>query len=159
MGFRRCQPGTNLRAWLFRILHNRWISSYRMKQRHPDACCVGKITDRDLASSASHSTRSRRSAEDEALDDLPDREITEALRSLPEGFQKVLYYAGVEGFTYAETADPWARSRPGYRAAASGCARNWPSIKRFGVWRKRCLTREQPRPKWRPMPGTDVSSC
>jgi RNA polymerase sigma factor (sigma-70 family) len=104
LGFYRFQPGTNLRAWLYRIMHNRWISAYRMKQRRPEAFCVNAIADLGITSIASHSTRFARSAEDEALDGLSDSQIQEALRSLPEGFQKVLYYVGVEGFTYADTA-------------------------------------------------------
>ncbi|MGV9803565.1 sigma-70 family RNA polymerase sigma factor [Mycobacterium sp. NPDC003449] len=104
LGFRRFRSGTNARAWLFCIMRNRWISCHRMKQRRPASCYVDEITDRDLAGSASHSTREGRSAEDEALDSLLDRELREAVQSLPDGFQKVLYYTGVEGRTYAETA-------------------------------------------------------
>ncbi|KWX26068.1 MULTISPECIES: sigma-70 family RNA polymerase sigma factor [Mycolicibacterium] len=104
VGFRKFRQGTNLRAWLFRILHNRWISTYRMKQRRPDTFCVDEITDSDIASSAIHSDTGGRSAEDEALDVLGDHQIRVALQALPEGFQRVLYYADIEGYTYAETA-------------------------------------------------------
>ena len=104
LGFDRFQSGTNLRAWLYRIMHNRWISAYRMRQRRPEAFCLDAIADIDITGIASRSTRFARSAEDEAMDGLSDRRIEEALRSLPEGFQKVLYYVGVEGFTYADTA-------------------------------------------------------
>lgn len=104
VGFRRFRQGTNLRAWLFRILHNRWISTYRMKQRRPDTFCVDEITDSDIAASAIHSATGGRSAEEEALDVLGDPRVRTALQDLPEGFQTVLYYADVEGFTYAETA-------------------------------------------------------
>jgi RNA polymerase sigma-70 factor (ECF subfamily) len=104
VGFRRFRPGTNLRAWLFRILHNRWISTHRMKQRRPDEFAVDQITDSDLASSAIHTADGGRSAEDEALNVLPDSDIRAALAALPEGFQLAVYYADVQGFTYAQTA-------------------------------------------------------
>ncbi|AKS35523.1 sigma-70 family RNA polymerase sigma factor [Mycolicibacterium goodii] len=104
VGFRRFRPGTNLRAWLFRIMHNRWISTYRMTQRRPNTFCVDELTDGDLAAYALHSTAGWRSAEDEALDTIPDIHLRTALDALPEGFRTVLYYADVEGFTYAETA-------------------------------------------------------
>lgn len=104
MGFRRFTPGTNLRAWLFRIMHNRWISDYRKKRRRPDEFPVDEITDGDLACSARHSSTGHRSAEEEALESLPDKDIRAALDRLPEGFRLALYYADVQGFTYAETA-------------------------------------------------------
>lgn len=103
-GFRRFEPGTNLRAWLFRILHNRWISTHRMKQRRPDTFAVAEITDGDMFGSALHSTTAERSAEDRALDVFCDGRVREAVLTLPEGFRTVLYYADIEGFTYAETA-------------------------------------------------------
>ncbi|TXI60827.1 MAG: sigma-70 family RNA polymerase sigma factor [Mycolicibacterium mageritense] len=104
MGFRRFEAGTNLRAWLFRILHNRWISAYRRKQRRPNELTVDEITDSDMAGSAIHSSNAGRSAEEEALDVLLDRQIREALSALPEGFRQVVFYADVQGYTYAETA-------------------------------------------------------
>lgn len=103
-GFARFEPGTNLKAWLFRILHNRWISNHRLKQRRPDTFCLGEMTDSTLESSGARLVAGGRSAEDEALGILPDRQVTQALQSLPEGFQEVLYYTGVEGLTYNETA-------------------------------------------------------
>ena len=103
--FNGFQPGTNLRAWLHRIMRNRWISDYRMNQRRLDAFCVDAVADTGIARIASRSTRFARSAEDEALNGLSNRRIEEAVRSLPEGSQKVLYYVGVEGYTYADTAN------------------------------------------------------
>jgi RNA polymerase sigma-70 factor (ECF subfamily) len=104
VGFDRFQPGTNLRAWLHRIMHNRWISVYRMKQRRPETFCVDAIADVGIAGIASGANRFAHSAEDEALNGLSDRRIEEALRSLPEGFQRVLHYVVVEDLTYADTA-------------------------------------------------------
>ncbi|BBX94052.1 sigma-70 family RNA polymerase sigma factor [Mycolicibacterium boenickei] len=103
-GFRRFEPGTNLRAWLFRILHNRWISTHRMKQRRPDTFAVAEITDSDMFGNAIHSATAERSAEDRALDVFCDDRVRDAVLTLPEGFRTVLYYADIEGFTYAEIA-------------------------------------------------------
>ena len=85
-------------------MHNRWVGTYRMKQRRPDTFCVDEISDTDLARCAMHSTTAGRSAADEALDAFPDNRIRKALQALPEGFRLVLYYVDVEGYTYAETA-------------------------------------------------------
>ncbi|OBA93935.1 RNA polymerase subunit sigma-70 [Mycolicibacterium fortuitum] len=103
-GFHRFEPGTNLQAWLFRIMHNRWISTHRMKQRRPDTFSVAEFTDNDMLGSASHSAIAERSAEDRALDLFCDVRIRDAVLTLPEGFRTVLYYADIEGLTYAETA-------------------------------------------------------
>jgi RNA polymerase sigma-70 factor (TIGR02947 family) len=103
-GFHTFQEGTNLKAWLFRILYNRWVSAYRSKQRRPLEVSVDGIAERDLADSAARIPAGLRSAEAEVLDALPDNEIRAAMEALPEGFRTVVYYADVEGYTYAETA-------------------------------------------------------
>jgi RNA polymerase sigma-70 factor (ECF subfamily) len=103
-GFGTFQEGSNLKAWLFRILYNRWVSAYRTKQRRPAEVSVDAITERVLASSAARAPAGLRSAEAEVLDALPDNEIKAAMKSLPEGFRTVVYYADVQGYTYAETA-------------------------------------------------------
>ncbi|PXX12987.1 sigma-70 family RNA polymerase sigma factor [Mycolicibacterium moriokaense] len=103
-GFHTFRENSNLKAWLFRILYNRWVSAYRCKQRRPEEISVDDITERDLAESASRVPAGLRSAESEALDALPDNEIKAAMDALPEGFRKVVYYADVQGYTYAETA-------------------------------------------------------
>jgi RNA polymerase sigma-70 factor (TIGR02947 family) len=103
-GFHTFQEGTNLKAWLFRILYNRWVSTYRCKQRRPAEIPVDEITERDLAGSAVRLPAGLRSAEAEVLDALPDSEIKAALATLPEGFGAVVYLADVQGYTYAETA-------------------------------------------------------
>ena len=103
-GFHNFQPGTNLQAWLFRIQYNQWINAYRWKERRPAEVLSDEITDRDLAGYGAHSSTGLRSAESEVLDSLPDGDIREAMEQLSEGFRTVLYYADVEGYTYAETA-------------------------------------------------------
>jgi RNA polymerase sigma-70 factor (TIGR02947 family) len=104
VGFHTFKKGTNLKAWLFRILYNRWVSAYRTKQRRPAEVSVDDVTERDLAESAARLPAGLRSAESEVLNALPDGEIKAALSALPEGFAAVLYFADVEGYTYAETA-------------------------------------------------------
>ena len=103
-GFRTFQEGTNLKAWLFRILYNRWVTTYRSKKCRPSEVSVDDITERDLVGSAARLPAGLRSAEAEVLDALPDSEIKAALDTLPEGFRTAVYYADVHGYTYAETA-------------------------------------------------------
>ncbi len=101
MGFRGFEPDTNLNAWLFRIMRNRWISGYRMKQRRPAEYATDSLAELELTAGP---RRSARSAEAVALDILPDARLRAALDELPEGFRIALYYADVQGLTYAETA-------------------------------------------------------
>ena len=84
--FHQFQQGTNLKAWMYRILTNTYINSYRKKQRQPAQYPTDEITDWQLAASAEHSSTGLRSAEVEALDALPDSEIKDALGQLPEDF-------------------------------------------------------------------------
>lgn len=104
IGFHTFAEGTNLKAWLFRILYNRWVSGYRAKHSRVAEVPAEDITDRDLAAGASRLPGGVRSAEDELLDALPDGDVRAAMAALPEGFAEVLFYADVEGHTYAETA-------------------------------------------------------
>ena len=96
-GFRSFEAGTNLKAWLFRIQYHRWISAHRHKQRRPIEVTVDDVGEYESATG-------RPSAEDQVLDMLSDNDIRRALATLPDGTRAVMYYAGVAGYTYAETA-------------------------------------------------------
>jgi RNA polymerase sigma factor (sigma-70 family) len=98
-GFHTFREGTNLQAWLFRILYNKWVSGYRAKQRRPAEATIEGV---DEYESACFLTRS---AETEVFDTLADAELVSALATLPHGFAEVIYYAVIQGYTYAETAE------------------------------------------------------
>jgi RNA polymerase sigma factor (sigma-70 family) len=103
-GFATFKEGSNLKAWLFRILYNRWVSAYRSRQCRPREVPVDGVTEQDLADSAARLPAGPRSAEAEVLAALPDKEIKAAMDALPDSFRTVVYLADVEGYTYAETA-------------------------------------------------------
>jgi RNA polymerase sigma-70 factor, ECF subfamily len=103
--FRNFEQGTNLRAWLYRIMINTFISSYRRRDRMPLLLQDG-VVDRMAVPAwpAGPLGNGARSAEAEALDRMPNEAVRRALRELPDDFRTVVYLADVEGYTYHETA-------------------------------------------------------
>jgi len=101
----RYTPGTNMRAWMYRIMTNTFISSYRKKQRRPKEAWTDTVEDWQLAEVESHTSRGLRSAEAEALDALPDTAVKDALATLREDYRIAVYLADVEGFAYKEIAE------------------------------------------------------
>lgn len=99
------QQGTNLKAWLYRILTNSYINTYRKRQREPYLGAIDELEDWQLGGAESTTAMSSRSAEVEALDRMPASVIKDALMQVPEDFRLAVYLADVEGFSYQEIAD------------------------------------------------------
>jgi RNA polymerase sigma-70 factor, ECF subfamily len=103
--FESFRSGTNLKAWLLRILTNTYINGYRQRRRQPVQYSTERLTDQYLTEANARSMASAlRSAEDHALDLLPDNDIKAAMQALPGQFREVVYYADVEGLRYKEIA-------------------------------------------------------
>jgi RNA polymerase sigma-70 factor (ECF subfamily) len=106
-GFGGYQQGTNLKAWLYRILTNTFINQYRAKKRRPDESDLDEVEDLYLYRRLGglEAARAGRSAEDELMDFFTDSEVKEAVESLPEQFRMAVLLADVEGFSYKEIAE------------------------------------------------------
>jgi RNA polymerase sigma-70 factor (ECF subfamily) len=106
-GFGSFEQGTNLKAWLYRILTNTFINRYRAAKRRPDETDLEEVEDLYLYRRLGglEGARASRSAEDELLDVLTEDEVREAVESLPENFRLAVLLADVEGFSYKEIAE------------------------------------------------------
>lgn len=103
--FHQFVPGTNLKAWLYRILTNTFINTYRKRQRQPLLSDDEDIADWQLHRAGQHTSDGLRSAETEAIDLIPDSAVTEAMNALSPDFRMAVYLADVEGFSYKEIAE------------------------------------------------------
>src|SRR4051794_29890183 len=106
-GFGGFTEGTNLKAWLYRILTNTFINRYRAKKRRPEETEFDDVEDFYLYRRLGglEEARAGRSAEDELMDLFPEQEVKEAVESLPENFRLAVLLADVEGFSYKEIAE------------------------------------------------------
>lgn len=99
------QEGTNFKAWLFKILKNTFINSYRKRQQVPPSSDFAEIEDSFESLLSDEVTRKSKSPEEEFLADVLDEDIQQALQELPDDFRMVVLLADLEGFTYKEIAE------------------------------------------------------
>ena len=104
-GFAGFEQGTNLRAWMFRILTNTYINLYRKRSKEGFQSTLDDLEDWQVGGAESLTQTSTRSAEAEALDRMPSSVVKDALHDLPEDFRMVVYFADVEGLSYQDIAD------------------------------------------------------
>lgn len=104
-GFHTFQQGTNFKAWVFRVLINQWISSYRSKQARPQEISVAEITEHAEDAGASRRSSVVPSVETALFEEFPSADVTAAIAALPAGFGEVLFYADVWDHTYAEISE------------------------------------------------------
>jgi RNA polymerase sigma-70 factor (ECF subfamily) len=104
VNFDSFRTGTDIVAWLHRIMTNTYINNYRKSQRLPSMFAIDDLTDHQHGAIARLAWATTRSAEDHALDSFPDPRIKTAMEALPEQFRLAVYYADVEGLRYAEIA-------------------------------------------------------
>ena len=104
-GFASFQEGTNLKAWLYRILTNSFINTYRKKQREPKTVDGPEDLDEWFLFDRLGSQSVAPSAEEDVLANIPDADVKEALESIPENFRMAVWLADVEGFSYKEIAE------------------------------------------------------
>jgi RNA polymerase sigma-70 factor (ECF subfamily) len=104
-GFGTFEPGTNLKAWLYRILTNSYITTYRKRQREPQTVEGPEDMDEWFLFDRLGSRSVERSAEEDVLESIPDADVKAALESIPENFRMAVLLADVEGFSYKEIAE------------------------------------------------------
>ena len=102
--FHQFEPGTNLKAWLYRVLTTTFINTYRKDQRRPQTS-DSELEDWQIAEASSHTSDQGKSSEDVVLENLPDSDIKTALAEIPEEFRMAVYLADVEGFSYKDIAE------------------------------------------------------
>ena len=103
--FDRFEAGTNLTAWLFRILTNAYINTYRKRQREPQKVSSDEVEEFDLYQELkNHDPQFDATPESIVLDSLVDSDIIEAIEDLPEQFRLAVVLSDIEGFSYAEMA-------------------------------------------------------